>query len=130
HRRRSGREINVEMNEPAVVNGRAALLERAISNLVENALKFSADDTAISVVVDGSRIEVLDRGAGIAPADLPRVFDRFYRATAARTLPGSGLGLAIVEQIAQLHDGTITLGPRVGGGTTARLALPAVAPGG
>ncbi|MDQ1481793.1 MAG: two-component system, OmpR family, sensor histidine kinase MprB [Actinomycetota bacterium] len=130
HRRRSGREINVEMNEPAVVNGRVALLERAVSNLVENALKFSADDTAISVVVDGSRIEVLDRGAGIAPADLPHVFDRFYRATAARTLPGSGLGLAIVEQIAQLHDGTITLGPRVGGGTIARLELPAVAPGG
>ncbi|HTK15831.1 MAG TPA: ATP-binding protein, partial [Acidimicrobiia bacterium] len=103
HRRRSGREIDVEMHEPAVVNGRVALLERAVSNLVENALKFSADDSAISVVVDGSRIEVLDRGAGIAPADLPHVFDRFYRATTARTLPGSGLGLSIVEQIAQMH---------------------------
>ena len=53
------------------------------------------------------------------------MFDRFYRATTARTLPGSGLGLAIVEQIAQLHGGTITLKPRPGGGTVARLELPA-----
>ena len=77
------------------------------------------------MVDDGSNVEILDRGAGIAPDDLPRVFDRFYRATAALTLPGSGLGLAIVEQIAQLHDGVITLRPRLGGGTVARLELPA-----
>jgi two-component system sensor histidine kinase MprB len=128
HRRRTDREITLELNEPAIVNGRVALLERAVSNLLENALKFSANATAINVVVNGSTVEILDRGAGIAPVDLPHVFDRFYRATAARTLPGSGLGLAIVEQIAQLHDGTITLGPRDGGGTTARLELPAVAP--
>jgi two-component system sensor histidine kinase MprB len=125
HRRRTGREITLELNAPALVNGRVALLERAVSNLVENAVKFSPEGTAIEVVVDGSNVEILDRGAGIAPDDLPRVFDRFYRATTARTQPGSGLGLAIVEQIAQLHDGVITLRPRVGGGTVARLELPA-----
>jgi two-component system, OmpR family, sensor histidine kinase MprB len=124
HRRRTGREITVDVNEPAAVDGRVALLERAVSNLVDNALKFSPRDTPIEVVVDGSRVEILDRGTGIAPDDLPRVFDRFYRATTARTAPGSGLGLAIVEQIAQLHDGVITLSPRLGGGTTARLELP------
>ena len=124
HRRRTNREITIELHDPAIVPGRVALLERAVSNLVENALKFSPDDTAIEVSVDGSRVEVLDRGVGIPTEDLPHVFDRFYRATTARTLPGSGLGLAIVEQIAQLHDGTATLGPRVGGGTVARLTLP------
>ena len=124
HRRRTGREITLECKEPASIDGRAALLERAVSNLVENALKFSTDDSVIDVVVDGSNVEILDRGTGIAPEDLPRVFDRFYRATTARTLPGSGLGLAIVEQIAQLHGGTITLRARVDGGTVARLELP------
>ncbi len=124
-RRRTGREITLELKEPATVAGRVALLERAVSNLVENALKFSADDTTVDVVIEGSCVEILDRGAGIGPDDLPHVFDRFYRAPAARTLPGSGLGLAIVEQIAQLHAGTITLGPRAGGGAIARLEVPA-----
>jgi two-component system sensor histidine kinase MprB len=126
HARRTGREITVELHDPASVNGRVALLERAVSNLVENALKFSGDGTPVDVVVSGARVEVLDRGAGIPADDLPHVFDRFYRATTARTLPGSGLGLAIVEQIAHLHGGTITLGSRAGGGTVARLELPPV----
>jgi len=125
HRRRTDREITLELRAPALVNGRVALLERAVSNLVDNALKFSPEDTAVEVLVDGSNIEILDRGTGIAPEDRRRVFDRFYRATAARTLPGSGLGLAIVEQIARLHDGAIALRPRLGGGTVARLDLPA-----
>ena len=125
HRRRTGREITLELNDPALVNGRAALLERGVSNLVENAVKFSSEGTAIEVVVDGSNVEILDRGVGIEPDDLPHVFDRFYRSTTARALPGSGLGLAIVEQIAQLHDGVITLSARLGGGTVARLELPA-----
>ena len=75
----------------------------------------------------GADVEVLDRGPGIDPADLPHVFDRFYRATSARTVPGSGLGLAIVEQIAALHGGTVTLAPRVDGGIVAQLHLPAPA---
>lgn len=125
HRRRTDREITVDVTDPATLNGRVALIERAVSNLLDNALKFSPKSTPIGVVVNGSRVEVLDRGTGIKADDLPRVFDRFYRATTARTLPGSGLGLAIVEQIAQLHDGTITLAPREGGGTVARLQLVA-----
>jgi two-component system sensor histidine kinase MprB len=121
--RRSGREISMRTIEPANVAGRVTLLERAVSNLLDNALKFSPPDTAVEVVVNAGTVEVLDRGAGIGPDDLPHVFDRFYRSTTARSVPGSGLGLAIVEQIAELHSGTIKLEPRGGGGITARLDL-------
>ena len=121
--RRAGRAISLETEEPAAVAGRVTLLERAISNLIDNALKFSPRDLPVEVVVRGAIVEVLDRGAGIEPADLPHVFDRFYRSATARSVPGSGLGLAIVEQIAHLHAGTITLGPRAGGGIVARLDL-------
>jgi two-component system sensor histidine kinase MprB len=122
--RRSQRAIEVTKDEPALVDGRAGLLERAVSNLLDNALKFSPPTSPVEVVVRGSTIEVLDRGEGIAPEDLPRVFDRFYRSATARTVPGSGLGLAIVEQIAELHGGRVALAARDGGGIVARLELP------
>ena len=73
-------------------------------------------------------VEVLDRGTGIDPDDLPHVFDRFYRSPTARGVPGSGLGLAIVEQIAELHGGTVTLSPRVNGGIVARMNLQDATP--
>jgi two-component system sensor histidine kinase MprB len=123
--RRTGRTVTVTKDGPSVVDGRVTLLERAVSNLVDNALKFSPSETTVEIVARGTTVEVLDRGAGIPPEDLPHVFDRFYRATTARQVPGSGLGLAIVEQIAELHVGTVTLGVRPGGGIVARLALPA-----
>ena len=101
------------------------MLDRAVSNLLDNTLKFSLDGEAVAVTVHGGTVEVADRGPGVAPEDRARVFDRFYRATSARTQPGSGLGLSIVAQIAELHGGTVTLDPRDGGGTVARLQLPA-----
>jgi two-component system, OmpR family, sensor histidine kinase MprB len=125
--RRTGRDIALETDQPAIIVGRVTLLERAITNLLDNALKFSPPDTAVEVEVRGADIEIRDRGAGIAPEDLPHVFDRFYRSTTARGVPGSGLGLAIVEQIAQLHRGTITIAPRPGGGIQALLHLDAAA---
>ena len=67
---------------------------------------------------------MLDRGQGIPDDELPHVFDRFYRSTSARQVHGSGLGLAIVEQIADLHAGTVTLAARPGGGIVARFTLP------
>ncbi|WP_078871892.1 sensor histidine kinase [Streptomyces sp. NRRL S-337] len=116
-RRRTGREITVRTLRPAVAWGRPAALNRAIGNLLENAAKFDAGGTEpIEVRVTGARIEVLDRGPGIAEADLTRVFDRFYRSAAARGLPGSGLGLAIVREIATAHGGHAFAAARPGGG--------------
>ena len=122
--RRGEREISLRVDDAASIVGRVALLERAVGNLLDNALKFSPPAAPVEVEVHGVDVEVLDRGTGIDPADLPHVFDRFYRSPTARTVPGSGLGLAIVEQIAELHGGTVALAPRAGGGIVARLHVP------
>jgi two-component system, OmpR family, sensor histidine kinase MprB len=127
-RRRTGTDIEVHVDEEAgddagVVDGRRAMLDRAVANLVDNALKFSPPGATVDVTVRGTTLEVADRGSGIDADDRERVFDRFYRATSARTRPGSGLGLSIVAQIATLHGGTVTVEPRDGGGTVARLSL-------
>lgn len=103
-RRRTGREISVQ-SEPAPLTGRRGQLDRAIWNLLENADKWSPDGAPIEVTVRRDRLEVRDHGPGFTPEDLPRVFERFYRATSARNLPGSGLGLAIVAQIVEGHGG-------------------------
>ncbi|MEY9962990.1 two-component system sensor histidine kinase MprB [Streptacidiphilus sp. MAP12-16] len=105
-RRRTGREIVVEA-VPVPLTGRAGALQRALTNLVENAAKFTSEPSEILLRVQPGRVAVLDRGPGIDEADLDRVFDRFYRATAARSLPGSGLGLAIVREVAESHGGTV-----------------------
>ena len=112
-RRRSGREVGV--NAEGVVTGRARGLERALANLVDNALKF-APDGPVDLVLRPTGFRVLDRGPGLAPEDTARVFDRFYRSTAARSLPGSGLGLAIVHEVATTHGGAVFARSRPGGG--------------
>jgi two-component system sensor histidine kinase MprB len=99
-------------------------LERAVSNLVDNASKFSAADAELELVVDGTRITVLDRGVGLAGADQGRIFDRFYRAEAACTLPGSGLGLSIPQLIVDIHGGTVRVDEGDGGGVVATIVLP------
>ncbi len=120
-RRRSGREISVTGDRsPVLVRSQA--VERAVSNLVENALKFS--DGPVEVAVHLGAVLVSDRGQGIAEADLGRVFDRFYRSDAARALPGSGLGLAIVREMAESHGGQVTATNRDGGGATIGFQLP------
>ncbi|MFI6205411.1 ATP-binding protein [Streptomyces sp. NPDC051041] len=123
-RRRSGREITVRASGDTTADGRPGMLTRAVSNLVENAVKFDRDGTApVEIVVAGParpgtvRVEVLDRGPGIADCDLTRVFDRFYRAADARSLPGSGLGLSIVREVALAHRGAPFAYRRDGGGT-------------
>jgi two-component system sensor histidine kinase MprB len=123
YRRRTGRDITLAADDAATVQGRRSMLDRAVSNLVDNALKFASAGEPVDVSVHGARIEVADRGPGVDDADRTRVFDRFYRATSARTLPGSGLGLSIVSQIAELHGGHAALEPRAEGGTVAVIDL-------
>lgn len=106
YRRRTGRTIGVASDE-SVVLGDAAQLERAVSNLVDNASKWSPDGTPIEVTVEHGRVTVKDQGPGIDDEDAPYVFDRFYRATSARSRPGSGLGLSIVAKTAKDHGGSV-----------------------
>ena len=103
--RRTGRPVTLTATDPVVVDVRPQEITRAISNLVDNACKYS--DGPVDVVVTGARVEVRDRGPGIPEADRPHVFDRFYRSVTARTEPGSGLGLAIVQQAVERHGGTV-----------------------
>jgi two-component system, OmpR family, sensor histidine kinase MprB len=109
--------------DPTTVVGVPASLERAIGNLLENAAKWSPDGAEIDVQLTGGELTVRDHGPGIADADLPHVFERFYRATSARGMPGSGLGLAIVRQVAEAHGGTVTAEHAPGGGTLMRLRV-------
>jgi len=113
---------------PTPVRANRDLLARAVTNLVDNARKWSPPGATISVRVDSgdgvARLEVADRGAGIPPGDLPYIFERFYRAPAARRMPGSGLGLAIVRQVADWHNGVVRAENRPGGGARLVLELP------
>ena len=111
--------------------GDANALERAVLNLLDNAAKWSPPGGTVRVQLrplgDGSAVlEVADAGPGIAEADLPRVFDRFYRSAHARTMPGSGLGLAIVKQVAERHGGAVWAGRAPEGGALLSLRLPGV----
>ncbi|MFZ0491991.1 MAG: HAMP domain-containing sensor histidine kinase [Acidimicrobiia bacterium] len=105
-RRRTGRTITVTGNA-GQVQGRPNSLQRAISNLIDNADKWSPPDGAIDVELSAGRVEVADHGPGIREEDLHHVFDRFYRATEARALPGSGLGLSIVKEVVTQLGGNV-----------------------
>ena len=111
---------------PTVVKADPVLLERAVSNLLDNAIKYSPDGAPVEVSVRGGEVVVADNGPGIAEEDLPRVFDRFYRAATARSKPGAGLGLAIVREAAEAHGGTATA-ESTGAGARFKLALPTTA---
>jgi len=111
--------------EPTLVHGVPARLDRAVVNLLDNAAKYSPAASTVDVRLRDGELSVRDRGPGIPPADLPHVFDRFYRADAARGRPGSGLGLAIVRQVAETHGGTVAAEAADGGGALLRLRLSA-----
>ena len=110
--------------EPCVVNGARGRLDRAVANLLDNAAKFSPPGATVEVALRDGELTVRDHGPGIASADLPHVFDRFYRSAAARGRAGSGLGLAIVRHVAEGHDGVVRAEAAPGGGALLRLALP------
>jgi two-component system sensor histidine kinase MprB len=113
--------------DPTLVVGVPARLDRAVTNLLDNAAKWSPPGAEIDVALRNGELSVRDRGPGIAPEDLPFVFDRFYRAPGARGRPGSGLGLAIVRQVAEAHGGGVEAGPAPDGGALLVLRLPVAA---
>ncbi|KAF4405296.1 HAMP domain-containing sensor histidine kinase [Streptomyces lycii] len=126
-------DIEVALDVASVwVSGRPAALERAVLNLIDNAGKWSPSDQPVQVRLraEGASavLEVDDAGPGIDAADVPRVFDRFYRADSARALPGSGLGLSIVQRVVDAHGGRATVARSARGGALLRAGLPAVAP--
>ena len=111
--------------EPTTVQGVPATIERAVGNLLDNAAKWSPPGAEVDVEVRDGQLVVRDHGPGIPDEDLPYVFDRFYRARAARGMPGSGLGLAIVRQVAESHGGEVVAENAAGGGTRMVLTLGA-----
>jgi two-component system, OmpR family, sensor histidine kinase MprB len=112
--------------EPCWVEGHAGSLSRAVGNLLDNARKWSPPGEPVEVLCREGTVVVHDHGPGIAEADLPHVFDRFYRSAAARGLPGSGLGLAIVAQVVRAEGGTIVAENDPGGGARMSMHLPTV----
>ncbi|ARZ69263.1 HAMP domain-containing histidine kinase [Streptomyces sp. HU2014] len=112
----------------ATVSGVPARLARLLSNLLDNAAKFSPPGAMVEVrldrTADGLDLTVRDHGPGISTEDLPYVFDRFYRSRQARALPGSGLGLAMGRQIARAHGAELTAEQAPGGGARFRLHFP------
>jgi two-component system sensor histidine kinase MprB len=110
--------------EPWMVTGSTDSLQVAVRNLLDNAAKFGPPGARIEVGLRAGELTVRDFGPGIAPADLPHVFDRFYRTPSARGVPGSGLGLSIVRQVAERHGGTVRAEAAPGAGTLIRLWIP------
>jgi two-component system sensor histidine kinase MprB len=114
-RRRS--ELRFELDlRPTVVRGEADRINRAVSNLLDNARKWSPEGATVEVALGDGVLSVRDHGPGFTEDDLAHVFERFYRSESARKLPGSGLGLAIVRQAAEAHGGYARAGNAPGGG--------------
>ncbi|HEV7938509.1 MAG TPA: HAMP domain-containing sensor histidine kinase [Solirubrobacteraceae bacterium] len=112
--------------EPTLVRGEAERIDRAVSNLLDNARKWSPPEEPIEVDLHDGLLSVRDHGPGFEQADLPHVFERFYRADRARKLPGSGLGLAIVRQAAEAHGGHVEAENAPGGGARVQISFGAV----
>jgi two-component system sensor histidine kinase MprB len=111
---------------PSRVRGAPGRLERAVANLLDNAVKWSPAGGTVEVASAAGRVTVRDHGPGIPEADLSKVFDRFYRASAARAMPGSGLGLAIVREVVEAEGGTVRACNDAGGGAVVEILLPAI----
>jgi len=128
--RRRAADLTIEASiEPTIVRGQADRIARAVTNVLDNARKWSPRAGTIEVELHDGTLSVRDHGPGFHEADLPFVFDRFHRAKDARGKPGSGLGLAIVRQAAEAHGGFVKAANASGGGALIRLGFgPASAP--
>ena len=113
-------------SSPSSISGVKVRVARAITNLLDNAAKYSPPGATVDVAVANGEISVRDHGPGVAAEDAPRVFDRFWRSNDARQLPGSGLGLSIVKDVAESHGGSVTLERPLDGGARFRLRLKGV----
>ncbi|WP_151084013.1 sensor histidine kinase [Nocardioides cynanchi] len=123
--RRRGTSLVFEVDtEPWWVTGEARSLERAVTNLLDNAVKWSPRGGTVSVRLNHGQLTVDDQGPGIAEEDRSQVFDRFYRSEESRSMPGSGLGLSIVRQVAERHSGAVRADEAPAGGTRMVLQLP------
>jgi two-component system sensor histidine kinase SenX3 len=129
-----GIEVVVDSPRGTTVYGSDSQVATAVTNLVENAIAYSGEDTKVLLTVrqdeEWIEIDVTDQGIGIAPHDVDRIFERFYRADQARSRStgGTGLGLAIVKHIATNHGGRVDVSSTLGGGSTFTLRLPARPP--
>ncbi|MFE2279431.1 sensor histidine kinase [Streptomyces sp. NPDC059454] len=120
-----GPELTITADvHPWYVRAEPSALERAVVNVLDNAVKFSPEGGAIDVRLTDGVLTVRDHGPGIPADELPHVFDRFWRSPGARALPGSGLGLSIVARTVRQAGGEVSLAPADGGGTTATVRLP------
>ncbi|ANH37507.1 Signal transduction histidine-protein kinase/phosphatase MprB [Nocardioides dokdonensis FR1436] len=128
-RRAAGVVFDVETQSWEVV-GESGTLERAVTNLLDNAAKWSPPGATVRVRLLDGTLSVDDEGPGIAEHDRPHVFERFYRSDESRSMPGSGLGLAIVAQAAERHSGTVRAEASAYGGARLVLELPGSAPQG
>ncbi len=113
------------VTEPTLVRGEPERIQRAVSNLVDNALKWSPQGGRVEIALADGGLSVRDHGTGFADADLPHVFERFYRADSARARPGSGLGLAIVRQAAEAHGGNVQATNAADGGALLQVSFGA-----
>jgi two-component system heavy metal sensor histidine kinase CusS len=122
------RHVAISCSGEGQIYADPALFERAVGNLVDNALRFTPEHGSIQIALAQHaadfEVEVNDNGCGIAPEHLPRVFDRFYRAESSRGSDGAGLGRALVKSIVELHSGSARIQSEVGRGTTVTLSFP------
>ena len=121
--RRSGRDVVVNADDSIVIANHH-MFDRAVSNLIDNALKFDTSSQQIEVTIHNGSLTVSDRGIGIPEDEVQLIFERFHRSAASRSLPGSGLGLSIVADFAHAHDGSVFARNRVGGGSEIGFSLP------
>jgi signal transduction histidine kinase len=115
---------------PVIFSGHRGRLQRLLGNLLDNAIKFTPRGGTITLALDCAQyavvLRVADTGCGIAPADIPHVFRRFWRSDSSRSLPGNGLGLALAKAIVTSYAGTIACDSVLGKGTTFTISLPCV----
>jgi len=122
--------LNCDGSRPVEVEGDPARLKQVVVNLLDNAIKYTPDGGTVSISVvqrnNNAVLEVGDSGIGISGADLPHIFDRFYRTDKARSrqMGGSGLGLSIARSICLAHDGHVSVESTEGKGTVFRVAIP------